>query len=86
MAREISESLAPTHTELTTQQAANLLNVSQSYLKRLLDEGSIPSRTVGAVRLIRLNDLLNFKHDDDNVRGEILDRLTAEAQELGMGY
>jgi len=78
--------LIPENAELTTVQAANVLNVSRPFLIKLLEEKALPCRKVGAHRRIRMEDVMAYKARIDADREAILDQLVAEAQEHDMGY
>lgn len=85
LARGEAISVVPVGKELTTQQAADILNVSRQYLVRLLDEGRIPHSMVGKHRRVRAADVISFKRERDRNRRKALDELTELSEELG-GY
>ena len=85
MARGDSITVVPVGREVTTQQAADLLNVSRQYLVRLLDEGRIPYRKTGKHRRLRIEDVLSFKATRDKDRRAGLRELSRMTEEFG-GY
>lgn len=86
MAEGRAIALVPYDAELTTQQAADLLNVSRPFVVSQLEKGAIPYRKVGSHRRIQFIDLMAFKQSTERQRQEALAELVEDAEELGMGY
>lgn len=74
--------LVPLSQKLTTQQSADILNVSRPYLVKLLEEGKIPFELVGRHRRIQSEDLFNYKESRDNERRSALESLAKLDGEL----
>jgi excisionase family DNA binding protein len=83
LAQNRAVSIIPVDHELTSHQAAELLNVSRPYLISLLDQRKIPFRMVGTHRRIRLEDLLAYKDKTRADSDKALDELARESQENG---
>ncbi len=77
-------SLVPLHKELTTQEAADLLNMSRPYLIKLLDQGALPYSKLSSHRRIRFADLMAYKSRRDVERENALDSMAQLNQELGL--
>ena len=78
--------IVPFHAELTTQEAADFLQVSRPYLIQLLENGMIPFHKVGRHRRILFEHVVKYKEKSKKKSDKLLDELTEESQELDLGY
>ncbi len=78
--------VVPVHAELTTQEAADLLNVSRPHLVKLLADGLLPYHRTGKHRRVRFADLMQFKSERDRASEQAMAELAKQAQSFGMGY
>ena len=76
----------PIHAELTTQQAADFLNVSRPFVVKLVEDKKLPCHKVGTHRRILFQDLVEFKQKTNGDRAKTLEELAKQAQDLDMGY
>jgi len=76
--------LMPSHAELTTVEAASMLNVSRPYLIKLIDSGELPARLVGRHRRIRFGDLIDYKRRTDAAAHQAADDLIRLSEEMGL--
>ena len=81
-----SVKVVPIHAELTSQEAADMLNVSRPHLVKMLDEGVIAHTKTGRHRRIKFADLVAYKEQRDQASRSAMHALASQAQELGMGY
>lgn len=84
MAKGNAVAVVPVHHELTTQEAADLLNVSRPYLVGLLERNEIPFTMVGTHRRVRFDDLMEYRKRRDEARATSLANLAAESARLGL--
>lgn len=86
LARGNEVTIVPLDAELTTQQAADILNVSRPYLINLLERGELQFTKVGTHRRIQLMDLMAYKNVVKKRSSTAMDELVKIAQEANLGY
>jgi excisionase family DNA binding protein len=79
-------SVIAVESEVTTQQAADLLHISRPFMVKLLETGKIPFFKAGSHRRILLKDIQAYKHKQQQIRKKQLAFIGLQAHELNMGY
>jgi excisionase family DNA binding protein len=76
--------VVPEEQYMTTQQAADTLNVSRPYLVKILENKEIPSITVGNRRRVLAKDVFAYKQKRDVERRKILEEFSNGLYEDGL--
>jgi excisionase family DNA binding protein len=84
MAQGHAVTIIPVQSELTTQQAAEILGVSRPFVVKEIEERRLPARKVGTRRRVMLGDLMTYKQRSDASRQRALADLAALDEELGL--
>jgi excisionase family DNA binding protein len=77
-------SIVPSEVEITTQQAAEILNVSRPFIVKLLENGNIPFKKVGSHRRLKLKDLEAYREKERAKQQAAIQDLADITQELGI--
>lgn len=86
MAQGNAVTIIPIHADLTTQEAADYLNVSRPHLIGLLESGKIEYHKTGTHRRVRFQDLVKYREATEKRRRKIMEELAAQSQAENMGY
>lgn len=86
LARGNGVSVLPLHRQLTTTEAAQLLNVSRPHVITLLERGELPFEKVGSHRRVRLADVLAYRQAQDQCRRDALDDMVRQGEDLSLEY
>ncbi len=86
MAQGLTITLIPHDKELTTKEAADILNISRPFLVKLLDRGEIPYHRVGTHRRLNVEDVLGYRELRAARRREKLRELTELSEQVESGY
>lgn len=79
-----SVEILPLHAELTTQQAADMLNVSRPHIMKLIDSGQLPGHKVGTHRRVYAADVQEYSHRREIGSRSAADELTALTEEMNL--
>lgn len=78
--------IIPRDHELTTQEVANMLNVSRPFIIKEIEEGHLKCHMVGSHRRISYDEMIRYRDEMKADQEQALKELVDEAQKLGMGY